>query len=324
MIKERIYRMVASCWPSRMQHYIAQQLLFASSVQSWISWLGSSTILSLIIFLITLLFPIAYFGSFDLRFLFLSLFLAALTFCILFLYLHYEVDSRTKQVEAVLPDALQLMAANLHAGMTPFQALQLSARKEFGPLSQEIHHATRRAFGTASFDDALLQISQRVPSEILERAIKLFARAMRSGGHLAPLLEELGKDIGETQSLKREFVTQTKTYTLFVLFTVLLGAPVLFAVSIHFLDIVTVMQQSASMSNTFGIGFLAGDIAITVDFVQTVSIIMLLVTGILASVLIGVIRDGTLRSGLRYSPFMISGSLLVFFIARIVIGNILG
>ncbi|MBI2548668.1 type II secretion system F family protein [Candidatus Woesearchaeota archaeon] len=323
MNKERIYRIVASCWPSKMQHYIAQQLLFAAQAQSWISWLGSSTILSLLVFSMALLFPLAYVGSFDTRFIFLGLFLGGLTFGILLLYLRYAVDHRTKDVEAALPDALQLMAANLHAGMTPFQALQLSARKEFGPLSHEIHHATKRAFGTASFDNALLQIAQRVPSETLERSMKLFARAMRSGGHLAPLLEELGKDIGETRSLKREFVTQTKTYALFILFTVLLGAPILFAVSIQFLGIVTAMQQQVNMNNTFGIGFLSGDVAISVGFVQTVSIVMLLLTGILASVLIGVIRDGTLRSGLRYSPFMMSGSLLVFFIAKTVIGNLL-
>ncbi|MEM2784948.1 MAG: hypothetical protein QXE93_02250, partial [Candidatus Pacearchaeota archaeon] len=47
------------------------------------------------------------------------------------LLLNLKADARAKEAEAALPDALQLMATNLRAGLTTEKALLVSAREEF-------------------------------------------------------------------------------------------------------------------------------------------------------------------------------------------------
>jgi len=61
---------------------------------------------------------------------------------LIYLYLNYKVDKKAKEVEEVLPDALQLMASNLRAGLTTEKALFSSARKEFGILQQDAGTST--------------------------------------------------------------------------------------------------------------------------------------------------------------------------------------
>lgn len=55
-----------------------------------------------------------------------------------YLFFMLVADSRANQIETVLPDALQLISANVRAGMTIDRAIWLSARPEFGVLEEEI------------------------------------------------------------------------------------------------------------------------------------------------------------------------------------------
>ena len=239
-----------------------------------------------------------------------------------YLMVYFKAEERTKRVEDALPDAFQIIAANLRSGMTPFQALKLATRKEFGPLQEEIKYATSMALGTESFSDTLLRMSDRIRSDMLDRALKLFTTAMRSGGHLASLLEELAADISETRALKNELRTSTKTYTAFIMFTIVIGTPLLLAISINFVDMVAKMQAKTGITTAgFGMGFLAGEVTMTADFLTKISLFMLIMTSLLASMLMGVINEGKPKYGLKYAPTIIIGCMVVFFIAKYVVGK---
>ena len=53
-------------------------------------------------------------------------------------------------------------------------------------------------------------MAKRIDSPILDRAMKLFAASMKSGGHLAQLLEDLANDIAETKALKKVWLPWLK------------------------------------------------------------------------------------------------------------------
>ena len=55
--------------------------------------------------------------------------------------LWFRVESRSKEVENILPDALQIMAMNIRAGLTTERALILTARPEFGIFEKELKRA---------------------------------------------------------------------------------------------------------------------------------------------------------------------------------------
>ena len=324
-LKERVYLIISRLFPLRYKIYLKQLNVYAGEPFDVDLYLGSATILAFLACVVTLLVPYALANRLNVQFILFAVIAFVLVEAVAYLVIYFKAEDRTKRVEEILPDALQLIGANVRAGMTPYQALKRAARKEFGPLEEEINRATARALGTESFSQLLLDISKRIRSEILERAMELFATSMKSGGRLAKLLEELAHDVEETRSLKRELVTSTKTYIAFIMFTIVIGAPLLLAISIQFVKIITGMQARSGVTDVgFGLGFLAGQIAITPDFLIKLSIWMLIITGLLASMLLGAIAEGKPTYGFRYSPVIVIGSLVVFAVFRYVIGNFFG
>src|SRR3989344_5515625 len=81
-----------------------------------------------------------YFGKlvkFNLTLFFFAVFIGLELF--VYFWLLLSADAKARFAEKVLPDALQLMASNLKAGMTVDRALLFSARPEFGPLQDELN-----------------------------------------------------------------------------------------------------------------------------------------------------------------------------------------
>lgn len=321
-IQERLYINCAKVLPKQYKEKFTKLLIYAGMKRSADVWLGKFVFIGALLFTIVFMLPKSFIGEFQLKYTLFAIAIFAFVQLMSYLVVYFKAEERSSKVEDALPDAFQIIAANLRSGMTPFEALKLTARKEFGPLQEEIQYATSRAMGTESFSDTLLRTSERIRSDMLDRALKLFTTAMRSGGHLASLLEELARDIGETKALRNEIRTSTKTYTAFIMFTIIIGTPLLLAISINFVKMVSDMQeQTSSATAGFGMGFLAGDVAITPEFLTSMSMFMLFLTAVLASILMGVINEGKPKYGLKYAPTVIIGCFIVFFIANHFVGT---
>lgn len=318
---QHVYESVIGIFPDKYVKEFRQMLIYSDDRRGISEWLGKSLLASVIAAILGVLicfyFDINIFAALG-----GALLLIILIQFLVYITLYFKVENRTAMIEKALPDALQLIASSLQAGMTPYKAIKVSARKEFGPLTEELNKATAHALGTKDFAKELIKIGDRVDSPTLRRTLRLITRSMHSGGHLATLLEDLSEDIAETRSLKNEMVTNTKTYTMFIMFTIIVGAPLLLSISIHFVTMVQNMQGQTSLStDEFGLGFLTGEMDITPGFLTNMSIIVLFFTSLLASMLTGVITKGEMKAGLRYAPFVIVASIALFFISKVLIGN---
>lgn len=314
--------------PAGYREHMRMMLIYAGDRRTVERYFGSATFISIILFAalnisFALLFRTGKSIATDivplalpmLPLVFAIVSVAAVYF-LFYIFVYLSVTDRTTRVEESLPDALHLMSANIRAGMTPFQAMKLAARREFGPLKEEIETATTRALGTESFAESLLAMSKRVQSGFLERTMQLFTTAMKSGGQLAQLLEDMANDIAETRALKKELVTNTKMYSMLIIFTVIVGAPILLSISVYFVRTIGAMQASAGVAESeFGVGILPSGTALSPWFFIQISIVMLTMTSILASMLIGVILEGNEKFGLKYAPLIVTAAIVAFIVA---------
>lgn len=278
------------------------------------AYLGSVTLLALLVGTISGLYYWIYVDYFK----YLAFAVVIIGFFLLqyfyYLVLLFKADSRSRFTENILPDFLQLVSSNLRAGMTPFKALKTAAQFDFGPLSKEINRSIKESAGVGDFGVSLLQISKRINSSMVERSLQLFVTSFNSGGILAQLLEDLSADLTETISLKKELLSSTKTYTMFILFTVLIGTPLLLAISINFIDTISSLKFFSGSDSAFALaGFSIAELEITPEFLSRISILMLFMTTLLASLFLGVIREGKRSSGLRYTIPMFLVTLAIFF-----------
>ncbi len=259
--------------------------------------------------------------------------LAALAFLLslvlFYLWLNMRVDSRAKKIEEVLPVALQMISANIRAGMTLENAVWSSARPEFGPFKDEIQRMSARSFGGAPLTETLKDMSKRVSSQIVERSIRLINEGIILGGEMAHLLDQVAYDIRSTQLLQKEIAVATTTYAIFIIFAAVVASPLLFSVSTYYAVLnerlaekqfrggggsqnLTLPPQAGPFSTFLGKpgekagGIKSGDI-------KLFSIAAIALSSFFAALILGLIREGKAMRGLKYAPVFVLLALGLYF-----------
>ncbi len=242
-------------------------------------------------------------------------------------FLILAVDRRTKFIEKILPDALQLMAANIKSGFIPSRAMLLSARKEFGPLSDAIKRSGKEMMTGKPLQESLKEIPKTIKSEVLETTIGLIVRGIRSGGQLVSLFEETAIDMRRKESIRKEVKANILMYGIFIGFAGAVGAPVLYALSTFLVTTIGQMGAVTQVPEEFAtglpiIGF--GGINISPEFLLMFSIAAILITTIFGGMIMGIIDSGKEKAGIKYIPILTAIALVVFFAARMLVAGIFG
>ncbi len=303
--------------PRFYENWVKDQLWFSGSGKKPIKVIWNMIIISLII-------------SAGVGFLFRSymMYIVPGVFCMIFgifnVMLILSVDRRGKFVDEILPDALMLLSANIRAGYIPSRALILSARKEFGPLSDAIKRAGKEIMTGASLDEGMREIPERIRSQDLARTIKLIIEGIRGGGHIVTLLEENAVDIRRRQAIRKEISANIMMYAIFIAFAGCLGAPGLYALSGYLTTTTSSLSPDVSMSSevTSKVSFIQmGGVEISEQFLFQFSIAAILITTIFGGLILGLINSGREKDGLKYAPILAIIALLVFFGATFLVNT---
>jgi len=258
----------------------------------------------------------------------INLFLLWPVFSIVFFALFHgflilAVDKRTKFVEMILPDALQIVAANVRSGFIPSRALLLSARKEFGPLSEAIKNVGKEMLTGKSLQDSLDELTKTIKSDVLERTIILLKKGTMAGGQLVSLFEETAKDMRRREMIRKEVKANILMYAIFIAFAGCVGAPVLYGLSSHLVATIGTMGDVAYIPEDYtgGLPLINFGIDISPDFLMWFSVAAILITTVFGGLLIGIIGTGKEKTGIKYVPILVTTSLIIFYITRIAVGT---
>lgn len=232
-----------------------------------------------------------------------------------FIYIDIKIYKRKKDVEEVLPEYLQLVAANISAGIPIDQSLWLAVRPQFGVLSKEIEIVAKKSLTGTNLNEALLEFSKKYDSVLLKRTIHLIIEGIEAGGPLALLLERITTDIIETKIMKKEMAANVMTYVIFIMFASIVAAPFMFGLANQLVVIITNLMGSLDLSSSQSSVFTITQDAIRIADFQIFSVVLLSVTAIFSGMIISVIKNGNVRDGLQNIPVLIVVSLVIYFIA---------
>jgi len=328
---ERIYTTFSVLFPQSVVKHVGKLMVQGGLKMKPRVYLGSSLLWSLLLALVAFQISLSFLEA---RFAWLVglgvwLFIEILAYIILVA----TADNRASKIEEVLPDALQMISANVRAGMTTENAIWMGARPEFGPLEEEIKVVSSKCFGGKPIADALKEMSERVKSTTLERAVKLLVEGIELGGEIAPLLDEVARDIRSTSALKKEVLNATLMYTIFIIFSSMIAAPVLFASSLYYSEMsLSIMKNRMELpsevpaTGTFSILFRGGSKAtiISPDEVRIFAIACIVLTTTLGALTLAQIRYGKITRGLKFVPVFVGCALVVFFLTHSVFQSAFG
>ena len=238
-------------------------------------------------------------------------------------------ERKAKFVEDVLPDALQLMASNLRAGLTPDKAFLVSARPEFGILNEEINRIGKEITAGTDMEHALKKLARRVKSEILGKTVDLIVLGLRSGGEFSSLLDQTADNLKQQRIVRNKVNSNILMYVIFIFSAIAFGSPILFGFSSFLIQVLvknlgSVGAMTGDISSQASLPIQMTNVAVSPDFVILFIVVSLITSSILGSFVLGAIAKGKEREGMSYIPILVALSLGLFFLVRFIITNTFG
>ena len=159
----------------------------------------------------------------------------------------------------------------------------------------------------------------------------MLREGISKGGNLSHLLDGLAEDISQAKLMKKEVHAFVLMYAIFIFFAAGVGAPLLYGISSF---LVGTMQQiqtptpelsiPASMKSMKFLRIGGAGIEVSPEFLTVYSITALLITSVFGGLIIGLIKEGSEKAGLKYIPILLLLSLGVFYISRKLVTTIFG
>ncbi|TGE32434.1 type II secretion system F family protein [Desulfosporosinus sp. Sb-LF] len=125
------------------------------------------------------------------------------------LWLKSAQKRKRSQFNNQLADALLVLANSLRAGFSLLQAMEMVSQEMPNPISGEFHLALREmTYGTAT-EIALIHLSERVGSDVLDLLVTAMLIQRQAGGNLAEVLLNIHATIQDRLRIQQEIKTLT-------------------------------------------------------------------------------------------------------------------
>lgn len=135
---------------------------------------------------------------------------------------------RSTAASREIPFALRQMATELRAGMGLHDSMRSVATSGYGPLSEEFARALEEIRYGQTTEQALMDMSERIDSEGLKRAVYQITRTLTSGGDLAKTLGVIAEDTAYEMRMKlKDYAQKLNSFTMIYMFIAILGPVIL-------------------------------------------------------------------------------------------------
>ena len=131
--------------------------------------------------------------------------------------------TRSNDASKELPFALRQMATELRAGIGIHDSMRSISLSGYGPLSEEFCRALEEIKYGETTEKALIDMSDRIDSEGLQRAIYQITRTLNSGGDLAKTLSVIADDTAYELRMKlKDYAQKLNSFTMIYMFVAIL------------------------------------------------------------------------------------------------------
>jgi flagellar protein FlaJ len=217
-------------------------------------------------------------------------------------------------IDKNIPRLLREIAESGKTGLTLVRAIEVSAERDYGPLTPELKQMIAQLSWGTSLEDALRSFAKRARTKLAQRTADLILEVSRSGGDTQETMEQLNKHIGELQSIDRERYAQMRPYAVvvYIAFGVFLFTDVMLIRS-FFGQIVNL--QSSVMNTQGGSATIFGGITnVDVAFLKTVLFHAVIVQAIIGGLVAGKMSEARLGAGLKHVLILMIIGFMTFFI----------
>ena len=229
----------------------------------------------------------------------------------------YLAESKRRDaIDNNIPHLIRDIADAGRSGMTLTRSIEISAERDYGPLTSELKKLIAKISFRVPLERALQYFADATGTTLSRRSAMLIAEANKSGGDIQESMESVAKDTQEIQYLERKRRATLRPFigVMYISFAV-------FLVTVYLL-ISSFFKQLAN--STFGAGSGSGGgfgggfsfVSLPLDKITTVFLYMAMIEALFAGLVGGKMATGYLKDGLKHAILLmlICFVTFVFFI----------
>ncbi|MGW1190021.1 type II secretion system F family protein [Streptomyces sp. NPDC002559] len=128
-------------------------------------------------------------------------------------FLNWQRTKRTERFINQLPELARILANATQAGLALRTSIGMAADEMENPAGEELARVSRRLAVGESLDDALSELTDRLPSRELVVLVTTLVLSNRAGGTVVSSLRNLTETLEERKETRREVKTQLSQVT---------------------------------------------------------------------------------------------------------------
>ena len=216
-------------------------------------------------------------------------------------------------IDKNIPRLLREIAESGRTGLTFTRAIEVSAERDYGPLTKELNQLVAQLSWGSSIEEAFHAFALRARTKLAQRTSDLIVEVARSGGDTQEVMEQVNKHIGELQSIDRERYAQMRPYAavVYIAFGVFLFTDVLLIRS-FFTQIVELQAKVMATSGAGGGGVFAGAGSVDVGFLKKVLYHAVIIQALFGGLIAGKMSEGRIGAGLKHTLLLLVIAFVTF------------
>ncbi len=224
----------------------------------------------------------------------------------------YYYDSRRRDsIDNNIPHLIRDIADAGRSGMTLTRAIEISAEREYGPLTKEIKRLIAKISFRVPLERALQYFADRTGTTLSRRSAMLISEANKSGGDIQESMESVAKHVQEIQYLERKRRATLRPFigVMYISFAVFL-VTVFLLITSFFTRLANTNFGGAGAGSIGGVGF--NFVQLPLAQITSLFLYMAMVEAVFAGLVGGKMATGYIRDGLKHAIILMLTCFIIF------------
>ena len=224
----------------------------------------------------------------------------------------YFMDSKRRDaIDNNIPHLLRDIADSGRSGMTLTRSIEISAERDYGPLTKELRKLIAKISFRVPLEKALQYFADRTGTQLARRSAMLISEANKSGGDIQESMESVAKHVQEIQYLERKRRASMRPFigVMYISFAVFL-VTVYLLIKSFFTQLANTNFGGGASQTVGGVGF--NFVSLPLDKITAVFLYMAMIEAIFAGLVGGKMATGYLKDGLKHAVILMSICFITF------------
>src|SRR5437867_3094164 len=217
-------------------------------------------------------------------------------------------SKRRDSIDNNIPHLIRDIADAGRSGMTLVRSIEISAERDYGPLTKELKKLIAKISFRVPLERALQYFADATGTTLSRRSSMLIAEANKSGGDIQESMESVAKHVQEIQYLERKRRATLRPFigVMYISFAVFL-VTVYLLISSFFKQLANTNLAGGTVG---GIGF--NFVSLPLDKITAVFLYMAMVEAVFAGLVGGKMATGYIKDGLKHAILLMLVCFITF------------